>query len=516
MAVYGDERPLLAPRNCVRFLCSHGGKILPRPSDGQLKYVGGETRIVAVPRDITFSELMNKLARLFKSNVVLKYQLMPEDLDALVSVTCDEDLRNMFDEFDFHIAMRSRDGRSARMRAFLFPLTPITMDTQISISNTNEMDLDGGLEQHYIEAINGITRTISDLGPSIYSIFSSVSSQNSSNRGSDAPHPSCQYRPKPELHRVYSSPNLLSSGQQHSQHQLYNQSRLQRPGPRLMTTQSDVARYNIDQLARRYRTPVRHRNGHCSTVLKDGQIVNVIDTPGFFDFSSGSECITKEILKRICLGKDEIHAILLVYSVRTLFSRQEEASLQSFLEFFGEKITNYIILVFTGGDELEDNDETLAEHSGSGCPQPLKELIHQCNGGVVLFDNRTTDRTKRDNQVQQLLSMVNRVVRENGALPASNENFKLLKEHSLMLHDTKELKSLKGDTKNETSEMEQFHHVYIEPSMRRAGKLHLFCLALVAEEGAATLEAEKAVQVALNGAKTLARALIKGGKCAIQ
>lgn len=259
--MYGDERPLLAPRNCVRFLCSHGGKILPRPSDGQLKYVGGETRIVAVPRDITFSELMNKLARLFKSNIVLKYQLMPEDLDALVSVTCDEDLRNMFDEFDFHIAMRSRDGRSARMRAFLFPLTPITMDTQISISNTNGMDQDGGLEQCYIEAINGITRTISDLGPSIYSIFSSVSSQNSSNSGGDAPDPSCQYRPKPELQRVYSSPNLLSSGQQHSQHQLYNQSRLQRPGPRLMTTQSDVARYNIDQLARRYRTPVRHRNG---------------------------------------------------------------------------------------------------------------------------------------------------------------------------------------------------------------------------------------------------------------
>lgn len=48
-----------------------------------------------------------------------------------------------------------------------------------------------------------------------------------------------------------------------------------------------------------------------------------------------------------------------------------------------------------------------------------------------------------------------------------------------MLHDTKELESLKGDTKNETSEMEQFHLVYIEPSMRRAGKVHLFCLALV-------------------------------------
>lgn len=64
----------------------------------------------------------------------------------------------------------------------------------------------------------------------------------------------------------------------------------------------------------------------------------------------------------------------------------------------------------------------------------IQELIHQCNGGVVLFDNRTTDRTKSDNQVQQLLSMVNRVVRENGALPASNENFKLLKVKNAIVY----------------------------------------------------------------------------------
>lgn len=44
-----------SPRNKMKFLCSHGGKILPRPVDGNLKYVGGETRVVAVPRDITFS-----------------------------------------------------------------------------------------------------------------------------------------------------------------------------------------------------------------------------------------------------------------------------------------------------------------------------------------------------------------------------------------------------------------------------------------------------------------------------
>ncbi|KAK9167748.1 hypothetical protein Scep_002939 [Stephania cephalantha] len=52
---------MMMAKNKVKFLCSHSGKILPRPPDGQLKYVGGETRVMAVPRTIDFSGLMEKL-----------------------------------------------------------------------------------------------------------------------------------------------------------------------------------------------------------------------------------------------------------------------------------------------------------------------------------------------------------------------------------------------------------------------------------------------------------------------
>ncbi|KAJ0451632.1 hypothetical protein HanHA300_Chr15g0569741 [Helianthus annuus] len=49
----------------VRFMCSFGGKILPRPHDNQLRYVGGDTRIVSVLRhNTTFSSLLNKLSKL--------------------------------------------------------------------------------------------------------------------------------------------------------------------------------------------------------------------------------------------------------------------------------------------------------------------------------------------------------------------------------------------------------------------------------------------------------------------
>lgn len=48
----------------ARFMCSFGGKILPRPHDNQLRYVGGETRIVAVNRCTSFSAMLSKLSKL--------------------------------------------------------------------------------------------------------------------------------------------------------------------------------------------------------------------------------------------------------------------------------------------------------------------------------------------------------------------------------------------------------------------------------------------------------------------
>lgn len=38
-----------------KFLCSYGGKILPRSGDGKLRYVGGLTRVLAVERSISFT-----------------------------------------------------------------------------------------------------------------------------------------------------------------------------------------------------------------------------------------------------------------------------------------------------------------------------------------------------------------------------------------------------------------------------------------------------------------------------
>ncbi|MBA0682543.1 hypothetical protein Goari_024253, partial [Gossypium aridum] len=84
----------------IKFLCSYGGKIVPRYPDGKLRYYGGETRVLAVDRSIPFSELLVKMGEMYGSAVSLRCQLPTEDLDALVSITSDEDLANLIEEYD--------------------------------------------------------------------------------------------------------------------------------------------------------------------------------------------------------------------------------------------------------------------------------------------------------------------------------------------------------------------------------------------------------------------------------
>ncbi|XP_055810380.1 uncharacterized protein LOC129880393 [Solanum dulcamara] len=101
----------------LKFLCSYGGYIIPRQTDGKLRYYGGETRVHSIDRSISFSELLVKLGEMYGSTVSLRCQLPNEDLDALISITSDEDLANLIEEYD----RASTPSSSLKIRAFLFP-----------------------------------------------------------------------------------------------------------------------------------------------------------------------------------------------------------------------------------------------------------------------------------------------------------------------------------------------------------------------------------------------------------
>ncbi|KAF9613300.1 hypothetical protein IFM89_006810 [Coptis chinensis] len=118
-----------------------------------------------------------------------------------------------------------------------------------------------------------------------------------------------------------------------------------------------------------------------------------------------------------------------------------------------------MIVVFTGGDELEDNDETLEDYLGRECPKPLQEILKLCKNHVVLFDNKARDESKKDEQLKELLSLVNKVIAENGGKPYTDEFFDKLKNGAVKLRDQREqVESLAGYSKQEISELKE--HMY--------------------------------------------------------
>ncbi|KAI7734690.1 hypothetical protein M8C21_032109, partial [Ambrosia artemisiifolia] len=139
----------------LRLMCSTGGHILPRPHDKSLCYLGGDTRIISIHRHTTLHDLTNLLSKtLFSSptpsSFTIKYQLPSEDLDSLISVTTDEDLENMIDEYE-------RLKSSSRIRLFVFQTNP---DSVSSIGSF--LDNPSKFEDWFLNALNGTVSGLSD------------------------------------------------------------------------------------------------------------------------------------------------------------------------------------------------------------------------------------------------------------------------------------------------------------------------------------------------------------------
>lgn len=154
-----DDPVQAVPGAKLRVMCSYGGHIIPRPHDKTLCYVGGETRMVVMERMSSLSDLSSRLSRtlLHGRQFQLKYQLPNEELDSLVSISTDEDLENMIDEYD-RIASAS-SMKSLRIRLFLFLAKPETTASMGCLLN------DAKSETWFVDALNGaglIPRVLSD------------------------------------------------------------------------------------------------------------------------------------------------------------------------------------------------------------------------------------------------------------------------------------------------------------------------------------------------------------------
>ncbi|XP_019094862.1 PREDICTED: immune-associated nucleotide-binding protein 8-like [Camelina sativa] len=111
-------------------------------------------------------------------------------------------------------------------------------------------------------------------------------------------------------------------------------------------------------------------------------------------------------------------------------SQEEEMVLSTLQVLFGSKIVDYLIIVFTGGDVLEEDGMTLQEYLGGNLPDFLKRVLILCGQRVILFDNKTKDEEKKRKQVHELLKLIDQVREQNHNIPYTDEMYYKMKEEN--------------------------------------------------------------------------------------
>lgn len=151
-----------------------------------------------------------------------------------------------------------------------------------------------------------------------------------------------------------------------------------------------------------------------------GRQIVIVDTPGLFDTKITIEETQKEIFKCVGLTSPGPHAFILVLSLQR-FTREEQKTVEHFVNYFGQKIYKYFIILFTRKDDLDAEEKELKDHLKT-VPVELKTLIKKCGSKVIAFNNRLKGE-QQDAQVIELLSMILENIKSNDGECYTNEMY---------------------------------------------------------------------------------------------
>ncbi|XP_026013387.1 GTPase IMAP family member 4-like [Astatotilapia calliptera] len=154
----------------------------------------------------------------------------------------------------------------------------------------------------------------------------------------------------------------------------------------------------------------------------EGRTISVIDTPGILDPKKSAEMTKKELVRCVEVSSPGPHAFLLVLQVGR-FTKEEKNSVEALQELFGPKAQHYMIVLFTHGDDLEDQEMTIEKYVHEAEPE-LRQVIHSCGNRFHVFNNKSKDRK----QVEELMKKIDDMVAGNGDTFYTNEMYREVEE----------------------------------------------------------------------------------------
>lgn len=136
--------------------------------------------------------------------------------------------------------------------------------------------------------------------------------------------------------------------------------------------------------------------------------LQITDSPGLFDTKERDYTFAEKVVQTVALMHPGAHAFLFIIKIGR-FTKEEEGTYMRLKAIFDEHVTKYMVIVFTGGDNLTANGETIDDIITTA-PKGLKDILKACGQRYVVFDNMAADKKP---QVRRLLDIVTRMVKEN-------------------------------------------------------------------------------------------------------